>query len=185
MQPAPEAHEREVSPPRPLQERRPEADREGQAQEAGKKTAARLHHQVPRGDWYRMMCPRCHAGPGKLCDNDDRVGPSEKRQLPHDERLRRVLQSDDRLGPGEKQKGARDERQHQAPPPARAKVRPPRPRRREREPQETAGSAARTWDAKEVTCPKCQAGPNSPCMPHGPHHERVEWAKEFTRKLWS
>lgn len=38
--------------------------------------------------------------------------------------------------------------------------------------------------AREVTCPKCQAGPNSPCTPHGPHHERVEWAKKFTRKLW-
>ncbi|MDQ0595823.1 hypothetical protein QF037_000168 [Streptomyces canus] len=71
----------------------------------GKKTAARLHHQVPRGDWYRMTCPRCHAEPGKLCHNDDRVGPSEKRQLPHDERLRRVLQSDDRIGPGEKAEG--------------------------------------------------------------------------------
>ncbi|MET9663198.1 hypothetical protein [Streptomyces sp. NPDC006510] len=63
---------------------------------------------------YRMTCPRCHAGPGKLCDNDDRVGPSEKRQLPHDERLRRVLQSDDRIGPGEQQKVARNERQQQA-----------------------------------------------------------------------
>ncbi|MFF9573484.1 hypothetical protein [Streptomyces sp. NPDC014685] len=162
---------------------------EGQAKEAGKKTAARLHHQVPRGDWYRVMCPRCHAGPGKLCDNDDRVGPGEKRQLPHDERLRRVLQSDDRIGPGEKQEGARDELQQQAvdvvpPPLARAEARPPRPRRRERETQETTGSAARTWHAKEVTCPKCQAGPNSPCVPHSPHHERVEWAKEFTRKLW-
>ncbi len=184
MQPAPEVHEREVSPTRPLQERRPQSGREGQAHEARMKAAARLHHQVPRGDWYRMLCPRCHAGPGKLCENDDRVGPSAKRQLPHDERLRRVLQSDDRIGPGEQQKGVRDERQHQAPPPARAKARPSRPRRREREPQETAGSAARTWHAREVTCPKCQAGPNSPCTPHGLHHERVEWAKEFTRKLW-
>ncbi|MER6499242.1 hypothetical protein ABT218_07580 [Streptomyces sp. NPDC001455] len=180
MQPAPED---EASPRRPLQERRPKSGR-GQAREARMKAAARLHHQVPRGDWYRMLCPRCHADPGKLCENDDRVGPSAKRQLPHDERLRRVLQSGDRIGPGEQQKGARDERQHQAPPPARAKARPPRPRRREREPQETAGSAARTWHAKEVTCPKCQAGPNSPCTPHTLHHERVEWAKEFTRKLW-
>ncbi|MFI0155898.1 zinc finger domain-containing protein [Streptomyces lydicus] len=188
MRPAPKAREREVNPTRPLQQRRPKDDREGPAKKAGK-TAARLHHQVPRSDWYRMTCPRCHAGPGKLCDNDDRLGPSEKRQLPHDERLRRVLQSDDRIGPGEKHKDARDELQQQAvdvvpPPPARAEARPPRPRTRERETQETAGSAARTWHAKEVTCPKCQAGPNSPCMPHGPHHERVEWAKEFTRKLW-
>ncbi|WP_262375709.1 hypothetical protein [Streptomyces sp. sk2.1] len=161
----------------------------GQAKEAGKKTAARLHHQVPRGDWYRMMCPRCHAGPGKLCDNDDRVGPSAKRQLPHDERLHRVLQSDDRIDPSEKQKGARGELQQQSvdvvpPPLARTEARSGRPSRKEREAQETAGSAARTWHAKEVTCPKCQAGPNSPCVPHGQHHERVEWAKEFTRKLW-
>ncbi|MFF9870183.1 hypothetical protein ACF1G0_33205 [Streptomyces sp. NPDC013953] len=182
MRPAPEPREREISPTRPLQERRPKTDREGQAQEVSQKTAARLHHQVPHGDWYRMVCPRCHAGPGKLCNNDDRVGPSEKRQLPHDERLRRVLQSDDRIGPGEKQKGARDEGQQQAVdvvPPPRA-----RPRRRERKTQETAASAARTWHAREVTCPKCQASPHSPCTPHDPHHERVEWAKEFTRKLW-
>ncbi|MFE9476202.1 hypothetical protein ACFYOR_34945 [Streptomyces griseofuscus] len=185
MQPAPEASEHD--PTRPLQERRPRSDREGQAHKARMKAAARLHHQVPRGDWYRMTCPRCHAGPGKLCDNDDRVGPSEKRQLPHDERLRRVLESNDRIGPGEKV--ARSDRQQQAvdvapPPPARAEPRPPRPHRRDREPQETAGSAARTWHAREVTCPKCQAGPNSPCVPHGPHQERVEWAEEFTRKLW-
>ncbi|MFF3735203.1 hypothetical protein ACFYXM_34270 [Streptomyces sp. NPDC002476] len=111
-------------------------------------------------------------------------GPGEKRQLPHDERLHRVLQSDDRVSPREKRKGARDERQPQVPQPARAEPRPPRPRREEREAQETAGSAARTWQAEEVTGPKCQAGPNSACTPHGPHHERVKWAQEFTRKLW-
>ncbi|MFI2241187.1 hypothetical protein [Streptomyces chrestomyceticus] len=182
-EPAPEVPGHEARPTRPFQER-PQSGREGRARAARMNAAARLHHQVPRGDWYRMLCPRCHAGPGKLCENDDRVGPSAKRQLPHDERLRRVLQSDDRRGPGEQQEGTRDKRQHQATPPARAKVRPPRPRRREREPQETAGTAARTWHAREVTCPKCQARPNSPCTPHGPHHERVEWAKEFTRKLW-
>jgi hypothetical protein len=98
--------------------------------------------------------------------------------------LRRVLQSDDRMGLGEKQKGAREERQHQAPQPAPANARPPWPRSAAREPQETAGSAARAWHPEEVTCPRCQAGPNSPCTPHGPHHERVEWAKKFTRKLW-
>ncbi|WP_457741227.1 zinc finger domain-containing protein [Streptomyces rochei] len=64
------------------------------------------------------------------------------------------------------------------------KAQPPRQRRSEREPQETAGSAARTWHAKDVTCPKCQARPNSPCTPQGPHQERVEWVKEFTRKVW-
>ncbi|MFD7532215.1 hypothetical protein ACFV8E_32250 [Streptomyces sp. NPDC059849] len=89
MQPAPE--EREVGPARPLQERRPKVYREGRGLGAGKKAAHRLHHQVPRDDWYRVVCPRCHAGPRKLCDNDDRVGPGEKRQLPHDERLRSVL----------------------------------------------------------------------------------------------
>ncbi|MEU3290327.1 zinc finger domain-containing protein [Streptomyces longwoodensis] len=50
--------------------------------------------------------------------------------------------------------------------------------------QEPAGSAARTWHAEDVTCPKCQARPNSSCTPDGPHQERVEWAQEFTRKLW-
>lgn len=183
VQPAPEEPEHEARPTRPLQDR-PQSGRKGQAHASRTNAAARLHHQVPRGDWYRMGCPRCHAGPDKLCENDDRVGPSAKRQLPHDERLRRVLQSGERIGPGEQQEGTRDERQHQAPPPARTKARPARPRRREREPQETASSAARTWHAKEVTCPKCQARPNSPCTPHGPHQERVEWAKEFTRKLW-
>lgn len=184
MQPTPKAHEHEVSPARPLHEQRLQSGRKGQAHEAPVEAAARLHHQVPRGDWYRTACPRCHAGPGTLCENDDRVGPSAKRQLPHDERLRRVLKSGDRGAPGEQQKGARRERRHQAPPSARAEARPPRPRRRDREPQETVGSAARTWYAKDVTCPKCQAQPNSPCVPHGAHQERVKWAKEFTRKLW-
>ncbi|MFJ4151904.1 hypothetical protein ACIP10_30625 [Streptomyces galbus] len=183
-QPAPKAPEHEVRPARPLQEQ-PRSGRKGQAHKARMNTVpARLHHQVPRGDWYRMECPRCHAGAGTLCENDDRVGPSAKRQLPHDERLRRVLQSDDRSDPGEQQKSIRDRRQPQAAPPVRAKARPPRQHRGEREPQETAGSAARTWHAEDVTCPKCQARPNSPCTPHGPHQERVEWAQEFTRKLW-
>ncbi|WP_333750117.1 hypothetical protein [Streptomyces sp. IBSBF 2394] len=182
--PASVVPEHEASPIRPFQERS-QSGRRGQAHETRRNAAApRLHHQVPRGDWYRMGCPRCHAGPGTLCENDDRVGPSAKRQLPHDERLRRVLQSDDRSDPGEQQQGARDERQRQAPPPAQADAQPPRQRRRVREPQETAGSAARTWHAKDVTCPKCQARPNSPCTPQGTHQERVEWAKEFTRKLW-
>ncbi|WP_125491251.1 hypothetical protein [Streptomyces sp. WAC 04229] len=183
--PASEAPEHETSPQRPFQERE-QADRRGQAPAARRNAAApRLHHQVPRGDWYRMACPRCHAGPGILCENDDRVGPSAKRQLPHDERLRRALQSDDRSNPGQQQQGTRDERQHQARPPARTNAQPPRPpRRTDGEPQETVGSAARTWRAKEVTCPKCQARPNSPCTPHGPHQERVDWAMDFTRKLW-
>lgn len=53
----------------------------------------------------------------------------------------------------------------------------------EGESQETVGSASWTWHAEEVTCLTCQAGPNSPCTSHGLHDERVEWAKEFTRKL--
>jgi len=186
-QPAPEPPECEARPTRPLLER-PRSGRKSQAHEAGKKTTVRLHHQVPRGDWYRMGCPRCHAGPGTLCENDDRVGPSAKRQLPHDERLRRVLQSHDHVDPEEKHKGARDELPQQAidvvPPPPAQSLQPARPRRRAERTQETAGSAARTWHAREVTCPKCQARPNTPCGPHGPHPERVEWAKEFTRKLW-
>ncbi|MCX4734375.1 hypothetical protein [Streptomyces sp. NBC_01363] len=90
MQPAPE--EREVGSARPLQERRPKVYREGRAQEARKKAAPRLHHQVGRGDWYRGTCPRCHAGPGKACANDDRVGPGKTRQIPHDKRLRLFLE---------------------------------------------------------------------------------------------
>ncbi|MFE4256278.1 hypothetical protein ACFRU3_44035 [Streptomyces sp. NPDC056910] len=176
MKPAVEEREREAGPGRPARERRPKEPR--------KKAEPRLHHQVPRRDWYRMVCPRCHAGPGKLCDNDDRVGPAEKRQLPHDERLRRVLQSDDRVGPAEKRQAPRDERLHRVPQLAPAEPRPPRRRRGDREVQEAAGSAARTWHAAEVTCPKCQAAPNTPCTPNGMHHKRVEWAREFTRRLW-
>ncbi|WP_432091478.1 zinc finger domain-containing protein [Streptomyces sp. NRRL F-5630] len=179
---APE-HEHEASSTPPLQER-PQPGRKRQKPATTTPAAARLHHQVPRSDWYRTGCPRCHAGPGDLCENDDRVGPDAQRQLPHDERLRRVLRSGDRLGPSDRQKSARDQRPHRDPPPARARARSPRPRRAEREPQESPGSAARTWQAKEVTCPKCQAGPKSPCVPRGLHRERVEWAEEFTRKLW-
>ncbi|WP_241838955.1 hypothetical protein, partial [Streptomyces sp. Root1295] len=120
----------------------------------------RLYQQVTRGDWYSKTCPRCHAGAGKPCDNDDRVGPGRTRQLPHDERLRRVLHHSD------------------------ARSRPPRQRREKRSEQPTGGTAARTWHAREVRCPKCQAPPEARCTPNGPHRERVEWAAEFTRKLW-
>ncbi|WP_456340384.1 zinc finger domain-containing protein [Streptomyces anulatus] len=37
---------------------------------------------------------------------------------------------------------------------------------------------------REVRCPKCQAPPEARCTPNGPHRERIEWAAEFTRKLW-
>ncbi|WP_237725568.1 zinc finger domain-containing protein [Streptomyces sp. W007] len=124
------------------------------------KGAPRLYQQVARADWYSKTCPRCHAGAGKPCDNDDRVGPGRTRQLPHDERLRRVLHHSD------------------------ARSRPPRQRREKRSEQPTGGTAARTWHAREVRCPKCQAPPEARCTPNGPHRERIEWAAEFTRKLW-
>ncbi|WP_331762853.1 hypothetical protein [Streptomyces anulatus] len=120
----------------------------------------RLYQQVARADWYSKTCPRCHAGAGRPCDNDDRVGPGRTRQLPHDERLRRVLQHSD------------------------ARSRPPRQRREKRSEQPAGGTAARTWHAREVRCPKCQAPPEARCTPNGTHRERVEWAAEFTRKLW-
>ncbi|WP_425338033.1 zinc finger domain-containing protein [Streptomyces anulatus] len=120
----------------------------------------RLYQQVARADWYSKTCPRCHAGAGKPCDNDDRVGPGRTRQLPHDERLRRVLHHSD------------------------ARSRPPRQRREKRSEQPAGGTAARTWHAREVRCPKCQAPPEARCTPNGTHRERVEWAAEFTRKLW-
>ncbi|MFI9041788.1 hypothetical protein [Streptomyces sp. NPDC053726] len=124
-----------------------------------KKDEPRLHHQVARGDWYRGTCPRCHAGPGKACANDDRVGPGKTRQIPHDERLRRILQT-------------------------RKAIAQPLQPRRERWGEQGSGSPARTWHAMDVTCPKCDAAPNAPCTPHGTHRERIQWAKEFTRKLW-
>ncbi|MGY3676642.1 zinc finger domain-containing protein [Streptomyces sp. TE33382] len=138
--------------------RPPKTNRDGRTQQ--KKGEPRLHHQVARGDWYSETCPRCYAGPGKPCGNDDRVGPGPTRQIPHDERLRRVLHHSD------------------------TRHLPPQPRREKRAEQQTGGTAARTWHAREVRCPKCQAPPATPCTPHGPHHERVEWAQEFTRKLW-
>ncbi|MFB7211080.1 hypothetical protein [Streptomyces sp. NPDC056255] len=139
--------------------RPPKPNRDGRTQQQ-KKSEPRLHHQVARGDWYSETCPRCYAGPGKACGNDDRVGPGQTRQIPHDERLRRVLHHSD------------------------ARYRPPQRRREKRSEQQTGGTAARTWHAREVRCPKCQAQPATPCTPRGPHHERVEWAQEFTRKLW-
>lgn len=120
-----------------------------------------LHHQVPRRDWYSGTCRRCHAGPGKVCLNDDRVGPGATRQIPHDERLQPLLPPRPAAAP--------------APEP----VRPKRSRQ-----QETDASAARTWHAHEVTCPKCGADANTPCTDGEEHPERAAWAKEFTRKLW-
>ncbi|MFF4935376.1 hypothetical protein ACFY2H_42135 [Streptomyces griseofuscus] len=121
--------------------------------------------RVARRYWIQRSCPRCNAEQGKDCVLVEGPDSGKPRKDGHNERLQQAVD----VAP---------------PPPARAEPRPPRPHRREREPQETAGSASRTWHAREVTCPKCQAGPNSPCVPHGPHQERVEWAKEFTRKLW-
>ncbi|MDQ8707549.1 hypothetical protein RCO28_34525 [Streptomyces sp. LHD-70] len=180
--------------PMPLVSKEREAGLERRVQEAQKangeetqkerkKPTSRLHHQVPRGDWYSEVCPRCDAGPTKLCANDDRLGPGEKRQLPHNERLLSVLQRIDRGGP-EKPAALSDEPPRQAPQPAPAEIRPPRRRRAEREARGTAGSAVRTWSAEEVTCPRCRAGPNTQCTPNGMHTERAEWAREFTRRLW-
>ncbi|QRX89936.1 hypothetical protein [Streptomyces noursei] len=140
-----------VRPPK-AQDERPET----------KKDEPRLHHQVARGDWYTGKCPRCHAEPGKPCANDDRVGPGKTRQIPHDERLRRMRMI---LRTG------------------KAKAQPAQPRR-DRRGERGSGSPARTWHAVDVTCPKCDAAPNTPCTPHGTHRERADWAKEFTRKLW-
>ncbi|WP_037827062.1 hypothetical protein [Streptomyces sp. NRRL B-1347] len=142
----------------PDQVRPPKARKDGRSQ-PGKKDEPQLHHQVARKDWYRGKCPRCHAGPGKACANDDRVGPGKTRQVPHDERLLRILRT------------------------RKTKPQPPAPRR-ERRGEQYGGSPARTWHAMDVTCPKCNASPKARCTPHGTHHERVEWAREFTRKLW-
>jgi hypothetical protein len=142
----------------PDQVRPPETRHQGQPE--SNKGEPRLHQQVARGDWYRGTCPRCHAGPGKTCANDDRVGPGKMRQIPHDERLRRILQNHKASS---RRSGARRERWDES---------------------AADGSPARTWHTMDVTCPKCGASPNTPCTSDGQHHERVEWAKEFTRKLW-
>lgn len=138
----------------------PAPDRDRSPQQQGE---VRLHQQVPRADWYSETCPRCYARSGTPCDNDDRVGPGRTRQLPHDERLRRV-------------------RLHSSRPPRQPREK--RPRREKRSEQPGSGTAARTWHAREVRCPKCQAPPGARCKPNGPHPERTEWAAEFTRKLW-
>ncbi|WP_326763802.1 hypothetical protein OG978_03870 [Streptomyces sp. NBC_01591] len=62
-------------------------------------------------------------------------------------------------------------------------VLPPQPRR-EGWGEQGSGSPERTWHAMDVTCPKWHAAPNAPCTPHGTHGERVQWAKEFTRRVW-
>ncbi|MFF3734642.1 hypothetical protein ACFYXM_31225 [Streptomyces sp. NPDC002476] len=151
----------EQAPPaqkKPAPDRTPKPNRDRNVQQ--QKGKPRLHQQVARADWYSETCPRCYAGAGKPCGNDDRVGPGRTRQLPHDERLRRVLHHSD------------------------ARSRPPRQRREKRNEQPTDGTAARTWHAWEVSCPKCQAPPKARCTANGPHRERIEWAAEFTRKLW-
>ncbi|MFB6814330.1 hypothetical protein ACFCV8_07265 [Streptomyces sp. NPDC056347] len=139
-------------------DRTPKPDRDRNVQQ--QKGERRLHRQVARADWYSETCPRCYAVAGKPCGNDDRVGPGRARQLPHDERLRRVLHHSD------------------------ARFRPPRQRREEGSEQPPGGTAARTWQPREVRCPKCQAPAGARCMPNGPHRERIDWAAEFTRKLW-
>ncbi|WP_234316552.1 hypothetical protein [Streptomyces sp. NRRL F-5702] len=153
----------EQAPPaqrNPASERTPAPDRDRSTRQQDE---PRLHQQVPRADWYSETCPRCYARSGKPCDNDDRVGPSRTRQLPHDERLRRVRRRSSRPSRHPREK---------------------RPRREKRSEQPEGGTAARTWQAWEVRCPKCQAPSGARCEPDGLHRERVEWAAEFTRKLW-
>ncbi|XMN04708.1 hypothetical protein ACK8N7_00870 [Streptomyces griseobrunneus] len=84
--------ERKPAPELPVQrnpERSPKLDRVRNT-DTGQQGEVRLHQQVARADWYSETCPRCYARFGKPCDNDDRVGPGRTRQLPHDERLRRI-----------------------------------------------------------------------------------------------
>ncbi|MBW3359451.1 hypothetical protein [Streptomyces sp. 09ZI22] len=86
--------ERKPAPVLPVQrnpdpERSPKPDRDRNT-DTGQQGEVRLHQQVARADWYSETCPRCYARSGKPCDNDDRVGPGRTRQLPHDERLRRI-----------------------------------------------------------------------------------------------
>ncbi|MFJ6889995.1 hypothetical protein ACIQRC_34820 [Streptomyces californicus] len=154
----------EQAPPgqrNPASERTPAPDRDRSTRQQDE---PRLHQQVPRADWYSETCPRCYARSGKPCDNDDRFGPSRIRQLPHDERLRRVRRRSSR--------------------PSRQQPREKRRHREKRSEQSEGGTAARTWQAWEVRCPKCQAPSGARCEPDGLHRERVEWAAEFTRKLW-
>ncbi|MCD9899071.1 hypothetical protein LUR56_00930 [Streptomyces sp. MT29] len=146
----------------PDPERSPTPDRNRNT-DSGQQGEVRLHQQVARADWYSETCPRCHARSGKPCDNDDRVGPGRTCHLPHDERLRRI-------------------RLHSSRPPRQPREK--RPRREKRSEESAERTAARTWYALEVRCPKCQAPPEARCVPDGPHHERIEWAAEFTRKLW-
>ncbi|WP_443064490.1 hypothetical protein [Streptomyces sp. NBC_00539] len=50
-----------------------------------------LYKQVLRGSWFTQPCPRCLAKKGKGCLNDDGIGNGPRRQLPHDERLRLII----------------------------------------------------------------------------------------------
>ncbi|MER5570471.1 hypothetical protein ABT083_30430 [Streptomyces goshikiensis] len=50
-----------------------------------------LYEQVPRGVWFTQPCSRCGAKRGKGCLNDDGIGNGPRRQLPHDERLRLII----------------------------------------------------------------------------------------------
>ncbi|MER8233219.1 hypothetical protein [Streptomyces sp. NPDC094049] len=50
-----------------------------------------LYEQVTRGAWFTQPCPRCGAKKGKGCLNDDGIGNGPRRQLPHVERLRLII----------------------------------------------------------------------------------------------
>ncbi|MFJ3883033.1 hypothetical protein ACIPW5_36995 [Streptomyces sp. NPDC090077] len=59
---------------------------------AAPRTAVPGHEQVARRFWIREQCPQCFAVAGKDCVNDDRTGKKRVRALPHEERLRPILE---------------------------------------------------------------------------------------------
>ncbi|MFF7249972.1 hypothetical protein ACFZBU_39490 [Embleya sp. NPDC008237] len=50
-----------------------------------------LQEQVARRFWIKETCPLCLAGKGRECVNVDPIGTGQARPLPHDERLRPIL----------------------------------------------------------------------------------------------
>ncbi|MFI0716395.1 hypothetical protein ACH4SK_38540 [Streptomyces inhibens] len=112
-----------------------------------------LHEQVGRRSWFKKPCPRCLAAKGRDCLNDDGVGNSSLRQLPHDERLRLIIS----------ERKFRTEKSTQR----------PSPRSQPRSP---------SWHVLDVACPTCNAVPGSRCRtPDGrPHQPRV---RQFSRRF--
>ncbi|MFF0486804.1 hypothetical protein [Streptomyces sp. NPDC004435] len=50
-----------------------------------------LHKQVARRYWIKASCPRCRAGSGQECVVDNGSHPRQVRQVPHDERLKPII----------------------------------------------------------------------------------------------